>query len=63
MVTLKEDDKTPTFSGNDQNGKKVSLADHKEKKLVLFFYPENNTPTCTIKTCNLRDNYGLLKKK
>jgi len=62
MVTLKEGDKAPAFSGNDQNGKKVSLADHKGKKLVLFFYPEDDTPTCTIEACNLRDNYGLLKK-
>jgi peroxiredoxin Q/BCP len=52
----------PAFSGVDQNGKKVSLADFKGKKLVLFFYPEDDTPTCTIQACNLRDNYGLLKK-
>ena len=62
MVTLKEGDKAPAFSGNDQDGNKVSLADHKGKKLVLFFYPEDDTPTCTIQACNLRDNYGLLKK-
>lgn len=62
MVTLKEGDKAPAFSGRDQDGHKVSLADHKGKKLVLFFYPEDDTPTCTIQACNLRDNYGLLKK-
>jgi len=62
MVTLKEGDKAPAFSGKDQDGNKVSLADHKGKKLVLFFYPEDDTPTCTIQACNLRDNYGLLKK-
>jgi peroxiredoxin Q/BCP len=62
MVTLKEGDKAPAFSGNDQNGNKVSLADHKGKKIVLYFYPEDDTPTCTIQACNLRDNYGLLKK-
>ena len=61
MVTLKEGDKAPAFSGKDQDGNKVSLADHKGKKLVLFFYPEDDTPTCTIQACNLRDNYGLLK--
>jgi len=62
MVTLKEGDKAPAFSGKDQEGKKVSLSDYKGKKLVLFFYPEDDTPTCTIQACNLRDNYPLLKK-
>lgn len=52
----------PAFTGTDQNGKQVSLDDFKGKKLVLFFYPEDDTPTCTIQACNLRDNYGLLKK-
>ncbi len=63
MITLKEGDKAPAFSGKDQNGKKVSLSHYKGKKLVLFFYPEDDTPTCTIQACNLRDNYALLKKK
>lgn len=62
MVTLKEGDKAPLFTGADQNGKKISLAEYKGKKLVLYFYPEDDTPTCTIQACNLRDNYGLLKK-
>jgi peroxiredoxin Q/BCP len=62
MITLKEGDKAPAFSGKDQNGKKVSLADYKGKKVVLYFYPEDDTPTCTVQACNLRDNYGLLKK-
>jgi len=62
MVTLKEGDKAPAFSGKDQGGKKISLSDYKGKKLVLYFYPEDDTPTCTIQACNLRDNYGLLKK-
>jgi len=62
MVTLREGDKAPAFSGKDQDGNKVSLADHRGKKLVLFFYPEDDTPTCTIQACNLRDNYGLLKR-
>lgn len=63
MVTLKEGDKAPAFTGNDQDGKKVSLSDYKGKKLVLYFYPEDDTPTCTIQACNLRDNYSLLKKE
>jgi peroxiredoxin Q/BCP len=62
-VTLKEGDKAPAFSGKDQDGKKVSLSDFKGKKLVLYFYPEDDTPTCTIQACNLRDNYSLLKKE
>ncbi|MGK2864256.1 MAG: thioredoxin-dependent thiol peroxidase [Chitinophagaceae bacterium] len=62
-ITLKEGDKAPAFSGIDQNGKKVSLSDYKGKKVILFFYPEDDTPTCTIQACNLRDNFGLLKKK
>lgn len=63
MVTLKEGDKAPAFSGQDQNGNRVSLADYKGKKLVLYFYSEAGSPTCTIESCNLRDNYGLLKKR
>lgn len=62
MITLNEGDKAPAFSGKDQNGKKVSLADYKGKKVVLYFYPEDDTPTCTVQACNLRDNFALLKK-
>jgi thioredoxin-dependent peroxiredoxin len=60
---LKEGDKAPAFSGTDQNGRKISLADFKGKKLVLYFYPEDDTPTCTIQACNLRDKYSLLTKE
>jgi thioredoxin-dependent peroxiredoxin len=63
MITLKEGDKAPAFTGTDQEGKKVSLSDYKGKMLVLYFYSEAGSPTCTIESCNLRDNYGLLKKK
>ena len=62
MADLKVGDKAPLFSGNDQNGLKISLADFRGKKVVLYFYPQDDTPTCTIQACNLRDNYGLLKK-
>ncbi len=62
MITLKEGDKAPSFSSADQNGKKVSLDNYKGKKLVLYFYSEAGSPTCTIESCNLRDNYSLLKK-
>jgi peroxiredoxin Q/BCP len=63
MITLKEGDKAPAFKGTDQDEKKISLSDYKGKKLVLYFYSEAGSPTCTIESCNLRDNYGLLKKK
>jgi peroxiredoxin Q/BCP len=62
MITLKEGDKAPAFSGKDQNGKKISLSEFKGRKVVLYFYPEDDTPTCTVQACNLRDNYALLKK-
>ena len=62
MTSLTEGTKAPSFKSKDQNGKPVSLADYKGKKIVLYFYPEDDTPTCTIQACNLRDNFGLLKK-
>ncbi len=62
MTHLTEGKKAPAFKGKDQNGKAISLADYKGKKVVLYFYPEDDTPTCTVQACNLRDNFGLLKK-
>ena len=62
-TSLTEGMKAPAFSGKDQNGNTVSLAALKGKKVVLYFYPEDDTPTCTIQACNLRDNYSLLKKE
>jgi thioredoxin-dependent peroxiredoxin len=62
MITLQPGDKAPAFTGKDQNGKTVKLADFKGKKLVLYFYPQDMTPTCTVQACNLRDNYALLRK-
>jgi peroxiredoxin Q/BCP len=62
MVTLKEGDKAPAFKGVDQNGDNISLASYKGRKVVLYFYPEDDTPTCTIQACNLRDHYALLRK-
>ncbi len=61
-VTLQEGDKAPTFTATDQDGNKISLANYKGKKLVLYFYSEAGSPTCTIQSCNLRDNYALLKQ-
>ncbi len=59
---LKEGDKAPLFRGIDQNGKTVSLDYFKGRKVVLYFYPKDETPTCTVQACNLRDNFALLKK-
>jgi peroxiredoxin Q/BCP len=63
MTPLTENKKAPSFTAKDQNGNTVSLADFKGKKVVLYFYPEDDTPTCTIQACNLRDNFSLLKKE
>lgn len=62
-TTLKEGDKAPAFTGRDQNGKKISLADFKGKKVILYFYPKDDTPGCTAQACNLRDNYADLRKR
>jgi peroxiredoxin Q/BCP len=60
MTELKEGQKAPFFQGKDQNGNNISLDDFRGKKLVLYFYPKDNTPGCTIEACNLRDNYDDL---
>lgn len=63
MINISEGTKAPSFKGVDQNGQQVSLSDYKGKKVVLYFYPEDDTPTCTVQACNLRDNFSLLKKE
>jgi peroxiredoxin Q/BCP len=63
MTTLKEGDKAPDFTGIDQNENTISLSDYKGKKLILYFYPKDNTPGCTAEACNLRDNFEDLKAK
>lgn len=60
-IALKEGDKAPYFEGPDQNGIQVSLNDFAGKKLVLYFYPADDTPGCTAQACNLRDNFSALK--
>jgi peroxiredoxin Q/BCP len=60
MGQLKEGSKAPMFEGIDQDGKVVKLTDFTGKKLVLYFYPKDNTPGCTSEACNLRDNYDSL---
>lgn len=63
MSELKEGTKAPVFEGVDQNGNAVSLNDFKGKKVVLYFYPKDDTPGCTTQACNLRDNYNVLIQK
>ncbi|MDN4164181.1 thioredoxin-dependent thiol peroxidase [Cytophagales bacterium LB-30] len=52
----------PAFEGKDQNGQPIKLSDFKGKKIVLYFYPKDNTPGCTAQACDLRDNYQALQK-
>ena len=61
MTTLQPSDKAPYFECETETGKIVKLTDYLGKKLVLFFYPADNTPTCTAVACNLRDHYAELK--
>ena len=56
-------EKAPEFSTTDQEGKEVKLSDYKGKKVVLYFYPKDNTPGCTAEACNLRDNYNRFISK
>ena len=60
MILIKEGMKAPFFEGTDQSGNRISLNDFRGKKLVLYFYPKDNTPGCTNEACNLRDNYNYL---
>lgn len=57
MITLKPGDRAPLFTAIDQHGKEISLNSFLGKKVVLYFYPKDNTPGCTVEACNLRDNY------
>jgi len=63
MTGLKEGDKAPDFKGVIENGSEVSLANYLGKKLVLYFYPKDNTPGCTAQACNLTENQEVLKSK
>lgn len=60
---LKEGDKAPAFTGTDQNGKKIKLSDLKGSRVVLYFYPKDDTPGCTKQACSLRDSYEVFRKK
>lgn len=59
---LQVGDQLPEFEGINQDGKTIKSSQLIGKKLVIFFYPQANTPTCTVEACNLSDNYSKLKK-
>lgn len=63
MNKINEGEQAPNFKGKDQDGKEISLEQYKGKKLVLYFYPKDDTPGCTAEACNLRDNYQVLLDK
>ncbi len=62
MLKLKEGQKAPIFSAKNQNGNNISLTQFLGKKVVLYFYPKDNTPGCTAQACNLSENIDNLKK-
>ena len=63
MTHLKIGDSAPLFTGTDQKGEKIDLKDYKGKRVILYFYPKDNTSGCTAQACNLRDNDAILLKK
>jgi len=63
MSILKAGDKAPGFTAKDQNGKTVSLSDFSGKKVILYFYPKDDTPGCTAEACDFRDNYQSMLSK
>jgi thioredoxin-dependent peroxiredoxin len=63
MTALKAGDKAPDFSGINQDGKEIKLSDFAGKKLIIYFYPKDNTPGCTAESCNLNDNYSQWLEK
>jgi len=63
MTHLKIRDKAPAINSIDQNGKKITLDEFEGKKVILYFYPKDMTPGCTVQSCNLRDNYQTLLNK
>ncbi|MDR1725323.1 MAG: thioredoxin-dependent thiol peroxidase [Bacteroidales bacterium] len=62
-MALKIGDKIPEILGKNQNGKNIKASDYKGKKLVLYFYPKDNTAGCTAEACGFRDNYAEFRKQ
>ena len=60
MAALQAGDLAPLFTAKNQNGETVSLSDYKGKKVILYFYPKDNTPGCNAEACDFRDNYQSL---
>ena len=63
MTSLQIGDKAPDFNALNENGELISLTNYVGKKLILYFYPKDMTPGCTAESCNLGENYSLLKEK
>ena len=63
MNELIEGQKAPHFSAKDQNGNQISLSNFSGKKIILYFYPKDDTPGCTAEACNFRDNYESLQSQ
>ncbi len=63
MSELTIGSKAPAFSAPDQSGKTVSLADFKGKTVILYFYPKDDTPGCTVEACSFRDEHSVFLKK
>ena len=63
MAFLKPGATAPAFTAKNQEGKEIKLSDYKGKKVILYFYPKDNTPGCTNEACNLRDNHNALISK
>ena len=61
-MELKIGSKAPAIKGINQAGEKIKNSDLKGKKVILYFYPKDSTPTCTVEACNLRDNFKALTK-
>jgi peroxiredoxin Q/BCP len=62
-MELKIGDKAPDFEAKIQSGESIKLSDFIGKKVIMYFYPKDNTPGCTAQSCNLRDNYEMLQKQ
>lgn len=63
MKHLKTGDQAPAFSAKNENGETINLSDYQGKKVVIYFYPKDNTPGCTTQACNIRDNYETILKE
>ena len=62
-MSFKVGDKAPNFTLRDQNGNSVSLDSFLGKKVIVFFYPKDDTPGCTVEVCNFRDDFEMYEEK